>query len=71
MAENINVGLGGDVTHLIVSDPAATKEPFTLSYDVAKPNFLDWSKKKTNMHEGTGSSVCDKNLQEAWTVDKG
>ena len=49
VAENINVGLGGDVTHLIVSDPAATKEPFTLSYDVSKPNFLDWSKKKTQI----------------------
>src|SRR5579863_8670964 len=49
VAENINAGLGGDVTHLIVSDPAATREPFTLSYDVSKPNFLDWSKKKTQM----------------------
>jgi Flp pilus assembly protein TadD len=49
VAENINVGLGGEVTHLIVSDPAATKEPFTLSYDVSKVNFLDWSKKKTQI----------------------
>ncbi len=49
VAENINVGLGGDVSHLIVSDPAATREPFTLSYDVAKVNFLDWSKKKTQI----------------------
>jgi tetratricopeptide (TPR) repeat protein/transglutaminase-like putative cysteine protease len=49
VADNINVGLGGDITHLIVSDPAATKEPFTLSYDVSKPNFLDWSKKKTQI----------------------
>ena len=49
VAENINSGLGGDVSHLIVSDPAATKEPFTLSYDVSKPNFLDWSKKKTQI----------------------
>lgn len=49
VAENINAGLGGDVTHLIVSDPAATREPFTLSYDVAKVNFLDWSKKKTQI----------------------
>src|SRR5438045_4528812 len=47
VAENINVGLGGDVTHLIVSDPAATKEPFKLYYDVSKPNFLDLSMKKT------------------------
>ncbi len=49
VAENINAGLGGDVSHLIVSDPAATKEAFTLSYDVSKPNFLDWSKKKTQI----------------------
>jgi tetratricopeptide (TPR) repeat protein len=49
VAENINAGLGGDVTHLIVSDPAATKEPFTLSYDVSRVNFLDWSKKKTQI----------------------
>jgi tetratricopeptide (TPR) repeat protein len=49
VAENINAGLGGDVSHLIVSDPAATREPFTLSYDVSKVNFLDWSKKKTQI----------------------
>lgn len=49
VAENINAGLGGDVTHLIVSDPAATKEPFTLAYDVSRVNFLDWSKKKTQI----------------------
>src|ERR1700751_1845604 len=49
VAENINTGLGGDVTHLIVSDPAAPREPFPLSYDVAKVNFLDWSKKKTQI----------------------
>jgi len=49
VAENINAGLGGDVTNLKVSDPAATRETFTLSYDVTKPNFLDWTKKKTEM----------------------
>jgi len=49
VAENINSGLGGDVSNLKVSDPAATTEPFTLSYDVSKPNFLDWSKKKTQI----------------------
>ena len=54
VAENINSGLGGDVSHLIVSDPAATKEPFTLSYDISKPNFLDWSKKK-RIYSAAGS----------------
>ena len=49
VAENINSSLGGDVTNLKVSDPAATTEPFTLSYDVSKPNFLDWSKKQTQI----------------------
>jgi len=49
VAENINAGLGGDVTNLKVSDPAATHEPFTMSYDVSKVNFFDWSKKKTDV----------------------
>ena len=49
VAENINAGLGGDVTNLKVSDPAATTEPFSLSYDVSRLNFLDWSKKKTQI----------------------
>jgi tetratricopeptide (TPR) repeat protein len=49
VAENINAGLGGDVTNLKVSDPAATTEAFTLSYDVSRLNFLDWSKKKTQI----------------------
>ena len=49
VVENVNAGMGGDITNLKVSDPAATREPFTLSYDVAKPNFLDWSKKKSDL----------------------
>jgi len=49
VAENINASLGGDVTNLKVSDPAATREPFTLSYDVSRVNFLDWSKKKSEI----------------------
>ena len=49
VVENVNAGLGGDITNLKVSDPAATREAFTMSYDVAKVNFLDWSKKKTNI----------------------
>ena len=49
VAENINAGLGGDITNLKVSDPAATRESFTLSYDVSRLNFLDWSKKKTQI----------------------
>jgi tetratricopeptide (TPR) repeat protein len=49
VVENVNAGMGGDVTNLKISDPAATREPFTMSYDVARPNFLDWSKKKSDL----------------------
>lgn len=51
LAENINSmgGLDGDITNLKVSNPAETKEPFQFSYDIAKPNFLDWSKKKSDL----------------------
>jgi tetratricopeptide (TPR) repeat protein len=49
VVENVNAGMGGDVTNLKISDPAATREPFTMSYDVGRPNFLDWSKKKSDL----------------------
>jgi tetratricopeptide (TPR) repeat protein len=49
VVENVNAGLGGDITNLKISDPAATREPFTMSYDVSRVNFLDWSKKKTEI----------------------
>jgi tetratricopeptide (TPR) repeat protein/transglutaminase-like putative cysteine protease len=49
VVENVNSGLGGDITNLKVSDPAATREPFTMTYDVSRVNFLDWSKKKTEI----------------------
>src|SRR5579872_3727991 len=49
VVENVNAALGGDITNLKISDPAATTQPFTMSYDVSKVNFLDWSKKKTEI----------------------
>ena len=49
VVENVNASLGGDITNLKVSDPAATREPFTMSYDVSKVNFFDWSRKKTDI----------------------
>ena len=47
--DSVNSSVGGDVTNLKVSDPAKTREAFTLSYDVSRPNFLDWSKKKSDL----------------------
>jgi len=47
--EGINKSLGGEVSNVKVSDPAATREPFTISYEVRKTNFVDWSKKKLQL----------------------
>ena len=49
VVENVNSSLGGDITNVKISDPAATREPFTMSYDVSRVNFFDWSKKKTEV----------------------
>jgi len=49
VVENVNSPMGGDVTNLKISDPAATREPFTMTYEVSRPNFLDWSKKKSDL----------------------
>ncbi len=42
-------GLGGEVSDLNVSDPAATHEPFKLDYKISAANFFDWSKKKADL----------------------
>ena len=47
--EGMNRALGGTVSNVEVSDAAATREPFTISYEVSKAGFLDWSKKKLEM----------------------
>ena len=51
LVENINAmgGLDGDITNLKVDDPAATRQPFQFSFEIAKANFLDWSKKKSEI----------------------
>jgi tetratricopeptide (TPR) repeat protein len=60
VVESVNASMGGDVTNLKISDPAATREPFTMSYDVSKPNYLDWSKKKSDLT----LPLCQFNLQD-------
>jgi Domain of Unknown Function with PDB structure (DUF3857)/Transglutaminase-like superfamily len=49
LVEGANKGLGGEVSGVKVSDPAATREPFVMAYDVSKANFVDWSKKKIEL----------------------
>lgn len=38
-------GFRGQVTSVTASDPYATKEPFTVEYEITQPKFVDWSKK--------------------------
>jgi hypothetical protein len=38
-------GFRGQVTSVDVSDPTATKDPFTVEYEIMQAKFVDWSKK--------------------------
>lgn len=49
LVEGMNKALGGEVSEVKVSDPAATREPFVIAYHVSKASFVDWSKKKSNL----------------------
>jgi hypothetical protein len=41
----ISDGFRGQVTSANASDPMATREPFTVEYELSQPKFVDWSKK--------------------------
>jgi len=41
----ISDGFRGQVTSVNVSDPMATKDPFTLEYEISQAKFVDWLKK--------------------------
>jgi len=38
-------GFRGKIANVTVSDPYATKAPFTVEYEITQPKFVDWSKK--------------------------
>lgn len=38
-------GFRGKVGNVSASDPYATKDPFTVEYEISQPKFVDWSKK--------------------------
>lgn len=38
-------GFRGQVTSVEASDPMATKDPFTVEYELTQPKFVDWAKK--------------------------
>jgi hypothetical protein len=64
--------LGGDVSNVKGSEPTATREPFTISYEVSKANFVDWSKKKVELklplsqiNPAAVSTDVDEDLEDA------
>ncbi len=46
---SISDGFRGQVTSVTASDPYATREPFTLDYEITQPKFVDWSKKSVHI----------------------
>jgi len=38
-------GFRGTITNVTASDPTATKDPFTVEYELTQPKFVDWSKR--------------------------
>jgi hypothetical protein len=42
-------GFRGQIVHVTASDPYATKEPFTVEYEISQPKFVDWSKKTVHI----------------------
>jgi hypothetical protein len=42
---SLSDGFRGKVTSVTASDHYATKEPFTVEYELTQPKFVDWSKK--------------------------
>jgi tetratricopeptide (TPR) repeat protein/transglutaminase-like putative cysteine protease len=46
---NNSAGMDAEISNLKVDDPADTHHPFVFSYDFSKANYLDWSKKKSEI----------------------
>jgi Domain of Unknown Function with PDB structure (DUF3857) len=46
---SISDGFRGQITTVTASDSYATKEPFTVEYEITQPKFVDWSKKSVRI----------------------
>jgi hypothetical protein len=42
---SLSDGFRGNVTSVAASDPYATRQPFTVEYELTQPKFVNWSKK--------------------------
>jgi tetratricopeptide (TPR) repeat protein/transglutaminase-like putative cysteine protease len=48
-------GIQGEITDYKVSDPADTHNPFQVEMTISLPNFVDWTKKKSELSLPVGS----------------
>ncbi|HET8921932.1 MAG TPA: DUF3857 domain-containing protein [Candidatus Acidoferrum sp.] len=46
---SISDGFRGKVSSVTASDPYATREPFTVDYEITMPKFVDWSKERVHI----------------------
>lgn len=42
---SLSDGFRGQITNVSASEPLATRDSFTVEYEIAQPKFVDWSKK--------------------------
>jgi hypothetical protein len=42
---SLSDGFRGQITNVSASEPGATREPFTVEYEITQPKFVDWAKK--------------------------
>lgn len=60
-------GLDGEVSNLKVSDPANTKEDFTVAWEVSVANYLNWGEKKFSL----AAPMADVKIPDADSDDTG
>lgn len=44
-----NAGIGGEVSDVKIENLTDTTQPFKMSFNVSRPNFLDWANKSTEL----------------------
>ncbi len=46
---SLSDGFRGEVSNVRASDPLATREPFTVEYDITQTHFVNWSKRRVRL----------------------
>jgi tetratricopeptide (TPR) repeat protein/transglutaminase-like putative cysteine protease len=68
---NMSAGIGGEVGDFTVSDPAMTRQPFTVVYTVTKVGFVDWTKRTASLELPLSSFDLPEQDDEKTPIDLG